>query len=134
MIIPNDFENKIICGDSIEVLKQMPDQCIDLVITSIPYYQQIEYGNEEDGDLVKFEIGRERTPEEYVKNVCETFRLNFENINKSGVIVINVNESYKKAECVGVVPMMFRINRNIIHIIRYICIIDRNYSYWSNIC
>jgi site-specific DNA-methyltransferase (adenine-specific) len=34
---PNDFLNKIVCGDSIEVMKQMPDQSVDLVITSPPY-------------------------------------------------------------------------------------------------
>jgi site-specific DNA-methyltransferase (adenine-specific) len=37
MIYPNDFENKIICGDSLEVMKDIPDQSIDLVITSPPY-------------------------------------------------------------------------------------------------
>ncbi len=79
---------------------------IDLVMTSIPYYQQIEYGKVEDGDLVKYEIGWEKKPEDYVKNVCETFSLNYDNINESGVVVINVNESYKNGECVGVVPMI----------------------------
>ena len=30
-------ENKIICGDNVEVLKTFPDDCIDLVVTSPPY-------------------------------------------------------------------------------------------------
>lgn len=37
MQFPNDFENKIICGDSLEILKQIPDGSIDLVVTSPPY-------------------------------------------------------------------------------------------------
>lgn len=37
MNFPEDFVNKIICGDSIEVMKKMPDECIDLVVTSPPY-------------------------------------------------------------------------------------------------
>jgi len=34
---PDDFINKIICGDCLEVMKQMPDGCINLTITSPPY-------------------------------------------------------------------------------------------------
>lgn len=34
---PHDFINKIICGDCIEVMQQIPDASIDLVITSPPY-------------------------------------------------------------------------------------------------
>ena len=30
------FLNKIICGDAIEVMQQLPDECIDLVVTSPP--------------------------------------------------------------------------------------------------
>lgn len=37
MIFPQDFENKIICGDSLKIMKEMPDQSLDLVITSPPY-------------------------------------------------------------------------------------------------
>ena len=34
---PEDFINKVICGDCLEVMKQMPDNCVDLVITDPPY-------------------------------------------------------------------------------------------------
>lgn len=34
---PKDFHNQIICGDSLEVMKQMPDKSVDLVVTSPPY-------------------------------------------------------------------------------------------------
>jgi len=37
MKYPNDFINKIICGDCLEVMKTMPDDCIDTVITDPPY-------------------------------------------------------------------------------------------------
>jgi modification methylase len=37
MKFPEDFINKIICGDSLEIMKQMPDECLDLVVTSPPY-------------------------------------------------------------------------------------------------
>ena len=31
------FFNQIICGDNVEVMQQMPDNCIDLTVTSPPY-------------------------------------------------------------------------------------------------
>jgi site-specific DNA-methyltransferase (adenine-specific) len=37
MIYPQDFENKIICGDCLEIMKDIPDASIDLAITSPPY-------------------------------------------------------------------------------------------------
>ncbi|MCX6775871.1 MAG: site-specific DNA-methyltransferase [Candidatus Micrarchaeota archaeon] len=42
---PNDFLNKVICGDAIEVMKQIPDKSIDLVITSPPYNLKNSTGN-----------------------------------------------------------------------------------------
>lgn len=47
MIFPQDFLNKIICGDALEVMQQMPNQCVDLVCTSPPYNLNIRktFGN-----------------------------------------------------------------------------------------
>lgn len=45
MKYPNDFLNKIICGDVIDVLKKIPDSSVDLVITSPPYNIKNSTGN-----------------------------------------------------------------------------------------
>ena len=37
MKYPDDFIGKVIQGDCLEVMKQMPDKCIDLVLTDPPY-------------------------------------------------------------------------------------------------
>lgn len=42
---PHDFINKIICGDCIEVMQQIPDESVDLVITSPPYNLKNSTGN-----------------------------------------------------------------------------------------
>src|SRR3990167_3277629 len=34
---PDDFLNKVINADCLEVMKAMPDKCIDLVLTDPPY-------------------------------------------------------------------------------------------------
>jgi modification methylase len=45
MIFPEDFVNKIICGDCISIMKQMPDECLDLAVTSPPYNLKNSTGN-----------------------------------------------------------------------------------------
>ena len=34
---PEDFIDKVICGDCLEVMKEIPDNCVDLVVTDPPY-------------------------------------------------------------------------------------------------
>ena len=45
---PDDYINKIICGDCLEVMKGIPDKVIDLVVTSPPYNCGIDYGIHND--------------------------------------------------------------------------------------
>jgi len=42
---PDDFINRFICGDSVEIMKQIPDESIDLVVTSPPYNLKNSTGN-----------------------------------------------------------------------------------------
>ena len=37
MIYPDDFIDKVICGDCLEVMKDIPDNSVDLVLTDPPY-------------------------------------------------------------------------------------------------
>jgi 23S rRNA G2445 N2-methylase RlmL len=37
MIFPDDFVNKIIRGDCLEIMKQIPDKSIDLILCDPPY-------------------------------------------------------------------------------------------------
>ena len=49
-----ELKNKIICGDALIELKKLPDECIDLVITSPPYFNLRDYG-------IVGQIGLEKT-------------------------------------------------------------------------
>lgn len=42
---PSDFINKIICGDAVKIMKEIPDGSVDLVITSPPYNLKNSTGN-----------------------------------------------------------------------------------------
>lgn len=37
MTYPDDFINKVIQGDCLEIMKLMPDKCVDLIVTDPPY-------------------------------------------------------------------------------------------------
>ena len=39
-----NYSNKIICGDSLEVLKTLPSESVNCIVTSPPYYCLRDYG------------------------------------------------------------------------------------------
>lgn len=49
--IPSEYENKIICGDSENILKKLPDNCVDLVFTSPPYNFGLDYHKQDDDHI-----------------------------------------------------------------------------------
>lgn len=58
-MISSEYLNKIICGDSCEVLKQIPDNVIDLIITSPPYDNLRKYnGYSFDFECIATELYR----------------------------------------------------------------------------
>jgi len=81
-----NYINKIICGDSNEVLKTLPANSVDLVVTSPPYFQLREYGG---GG-----IGNETTVEDYVNNLVEIFRECVRITKNTGTIVFNLGDKY----------------------------------------
>lgn len=86
MIEINSFLNKIHCGDSLKLLKELPDNCIDLILTSPPYFGCRVYGSET--------LGREEHPLEYVNNIFE-FTVEFRRVLKStGSLYLNIGDVY----------------------------------------
>ena len=37
LIYPNDFHNKILCGDALDIIKKVPDESINTILTDPPY-------------------------------------------------------------------------------------------------
>ena len=77
-------------GDSLEVLKTLPDDCVDMCVTSPPYYALRQYG---DGER---EIGREETPEEYVAKLRDVFHEVKRVLKPTGTLWLNLGDSYDK--------------------------------------
>lgn len=46
--LPTELTDRIICGDSLAVLKEFPDNCVDLILTSPPYNFGLDYEGQQD--------------------------------------------------------------------------------------
>ena len=89
MIYPNDFINKVICGDCLEVSQDIPDNSLDVIITSPPYWAQRKYT---DGN--KKETGQEPYFHEYVSNLGNLFVDLGNKLKPSGSMWINIADTY----------------------------------------
>ncbi|MBL8098655.1 MAG: site-specific DNA-methyltransferase [Anaerolineales bacterium] len=94
------YWNEIVCGDSAELLKSIPANTIDLIITSPPYFQQREY----DGGGV----GNEKKPEEYISAIMKIFRECVRIIKPTGSIVFNIGDKYEDSSLL-LMPYRFAI-------------------------
>jgi site-specific DNA-methyltransferase (adenine-specific) len=81
------FINKIICGDSLKVLKTIPTESIDCVITSPPYYGLRNYG-------VDSQIGLEPSFAEYLENLMLVFNEVKRVLKPNGTCFVNLGDSY----------------------------------------
>src|SRR3990167_10591238 len=86
--------NTIICGDALEVLKTLPDECIDCVITSSPYYGLRDYG-------VEGQIGLEPTLNEYLDKILSITAELKRVLKKTGTMWWNHGDSYGTSHSPG---------------------------------
>ncbi len=98
----NQFINQIILGDSLKILQKIKSSSVDLVITSPPYFQQRDYGNNETG------IGNEKTELEYLKNLLNIFQETVRITKNTGTIVYNLGDKYSQGGLL-LIPYKFAI-------------------------
>ena len=82
-----NIKNSILCGDALLELKKIPNETIDTIVTSPPYYGLRDYGNEK-------QIGLEKTPEEYVAKMVEVFSEVKRVLKKEGTLWLNLGDTY----------------------------------------
>ncbi|MCD9187018.1 MAG: site-specific DNA-methyltransferase [Pyrinomonadaceae bacterium] len=83
----NAFINKIVCGDSLKVLKTIPAASIDCVITSPPYWALRDYG-------VNGQIGLEPRITEYLDKLILIFDEVKRVLKPSGTCWVNLGDTY----------------------------------------
>jgi len=78
---------KIIQGNCLEVLKEMPEQSVNTCVTSPPYWGLRDYGESD-------QLGLEDTPEEYVANMVAVFKEVKRVLRDDGTVWLNLGDSY----------------------------------------
>jgi len=79
--------DRIIIGDALERLRELPDEIADVCVTSPPYYGLRDYG-------VDGQVGLEKTPEEYIDRLVQIFREVRRTLKKDGTLWIVIADSY----------------------------------------
>lgn len=77
----------LITGDVIPALQHIPDECINVVITSPPYFWVRDYG-------VDNQIGHEETVQEYVTKLADVFDEVRRVLHPNGVFYLNIGDTY----------------------------------------
>jgi site-specific DNA-methyltransferase (cytosine-N4-specific) len=83
---PDDFVNMLFHEDCAETMARMPAGCVDLVITSPPYFGCRHYGGET--------LGREEHPAEYVADVVAITEMVRRVLAPTGSFYLNVGDVY----------------------------------------
>jgi len=81
------LNHNILCGDALKLIKNVPKNSIDLLITSPPYWAKRVYNG---GD----ELGSEATPELYVQKLADFFDVLRPYLKPSSNIFINVGDTF----------------------------------------
>lgn len=82
--------NTILQGDALAMLKTLPDECVQTVVTSPPYWGLRDYG-------VPGQIGLEPTLAEYVARMVDLFAEVRRVLRKDGTVWLNLGDSYASA-------------------------------------
>lgn len=75
-------------GNVDTVLDGLPDESVQLVVTSPPYYALRDYGGGKE------EVGQEDTPDAFVARLVAVFRKVRRVLRKDGVLFLNLGDSY----------------------------------------
>lgn len=85
---------KIIIGDVRDALRTLPDESVQTVVTSPPYWSLRDYGH-------AGQLGLEPTADEYVSNLVDVFRDVRRVLRCDGTLWLNLGDSYARNDRSG---------------------------------
>ena len=74
-------------GDCLKILRSMPSDSVDCIVTSPPYFGLRDYGHE-------WQMGQEKTPDEYVAKMVAVFSECRRVLKPEGTCWLNLGDSY----------------------------------------
>ena len=91
--------NNVLLGDIRSVYTSIPDNFVQSIITSPPYFGHRKYSEDDRCDN---EIGTEKSLEEYINNLVSCFEAIKPKLKNSGVLWLNLGDTYRNKELLGV--------------------------------
>jgi len=74
-------------GDALQHLKELPNECVNMVMTSPPYWALRDY-------KIKEQLGAEETYNQYINKLCNIFDEVKRVLRKDGTVWINIGDTY----------------------------------------
>ncbi|MEI7676785.1 MAG: site-specific DNA-methyltransferase [Bacteroidales bacterium] len=100
-VIESKATHCFINGGCLEVLKTIPSNSINCVVTSPPYWQLREYDVEDTNGEKTVVIGDEKSHLDYVLNLVEIFDEVQRILTKDGSLWLNLGDKYHNKELMG---------------------------------
>ena len=79
--------NQLVLGDCLSELKNLPDQSVNCVVTSPPYWNLRDYG-------IEGQLGLEPTFAEYIDKLCNIFDEVKRVLRDDGSCWVNISDTY----------------------------------------
>jgi DNA modification methylase len=86
---------RIMVGDAVSRLRELPDGVVRTCVTSPPYWGLRDYNN--DGQL-----GMEKSPQEFVENLCQVFDEVWRVLTDDGTLWVNLGDTYAEKSLAGI--------------------------------
>ncbi len=90
----SDYLDRILCGDSVRVMSHLPDECVNTIVTSPPYFAQRDYNHPE-------QVGSESKPELYVSRIQRVFREAYRVLKNDGTLWLVLGDKYLDGRLCG---------------------------------
>ncbi len=87
--------DEIVHGEALDVLSRWPDEAVDCLVTSPPYWRQRDYRGRSQ------QVGREATPDEYVARLAAIFAECRRVLKSSGTAWLVIGDKYEDGRQLG---------------------------------
>ena len=84
---------QVLTGNNLQTLATLPAESVQCVVTSPPYYGLRSYLADDD-PMKPFEIGQEKTPQEFIEKLVAVFREVRRVLKSDGTVWLNIDDSY----------------------------------------
>jgi len=86
--------NRILCGDALARLRRFPDELVDAIVTSPPYFRQRDYTSPQ-------QLGQEATPDQYVRRLVAILAECRRVLRPTGSLWLVLGDKYLNGQLLG---------------------------------